>query len=115
MEKPVPRQNFFTIFVHDIFTTLFECLFTNVFEVVVDADGERMLAGSQCRHAKVVVFDRSIANSGARRSQDPVAAIQAVLRTVDCGSAIACRERDRIPSVHFAGGQANSQILDHRW
>jgi len=34
MEKPVPRQNFFTIFVHDMFTTLFECLFTNVFEVV---------------------------------------------------------------------------------
>jgi len=35
MEKPKPRQSFFTIFVHDIFTNLFECLFTNVSEVVL--------------------------------------------------------------------------------
>ena len=60
----------------------------DVFEAVKDADGKRVLAGSYCRNAKVVVFNGGIADAVGRRNKNPLGAVQAILRVINCGGSL---------------------------
>ena|SRR6266481_8510096 len=60
------------------------------------------------------MLDKGIADAGARSHENPIAAVQAVLRTLDGGRGIARREGCRMATTHFSRGWTYLEVLYRR-
>ena len=64
----------------------------DVFEAVVGADGDGVFARGEAAQREFVVFARGVADVPDWREENPVAAVDAVLRAVDAAGGIARSE-----------------------
>src|ERR1700674_1331081 len=86
----------------------------HILEAVVSAHCNCMLPGRQGRRAEAVLRDKRVAYTCARSDENPVAAVQAVLRTLDRRGCIARGEGCGMAATHFSGWQSYPEVLDHR-
>src|SRR6266404_6008278 len=93
-----------------------ECCFraADVFETIVGAHGYGVLPWWHGRQADVVMFDERVANGFVRREENPLATVQAVLRTLDRRGSVAHGEGGGMTAGHLAGSRPNLEALDYR-
>src|SRR5437879_9479975 len=93
-----------------------ECCFraADVFETIVGAHGYGVLPRWHGRQADVVMLDERVANGFVRREENPLATVQAVLRTLDRRGSVARGKGGGMTAGHLAGSRPNLEALDHR-
>src|SRR5882762_4192672 len=85
-----------------------------IFKSIVGSDRDGVLPGHQRRQAEVVMLDKRVADAGGRSHENPVAAVQAVLGSLDGRRSITRREGCRMAAAHFSRGRTYPEVFYHR-
>src|SRR5207245_2115219 len=60
------------------------------------------------------MLDKGIADTSARSHENPIPAVETILRALDGGRGIARREGCRMATTHFSRGWTYLEVLYHR-
>src|SRR5258708_29368702 len=85
----------------------------DIFEPVVSSYRNGVFPRCQGGQAEVVVLDERVADTSARSHKNPIAAVQAVLRTLDRRRSVARGEVFMMAATHFSGGRTYLDVFYH--